>query len=397
MKRLFTALSFFLVILLIPANFAGAASNEEGDTISINLDEENLNSISLDTIKSHISKPGNTLILEANEIDKLEVYNNILEPLKIPLFLEDNEFVQANPDAEPSKEETSIDGWENVTVETKTTLIALYNAHGKITVLQNDQPINKEAEKAKTFRTYTTTDSIESFIEDFKNDMDKIIPSQEVAPLAVQEGELLTSIRKSFSVDGSYVAIGGTTVKYIAGKAVTDYILYANGTGTHFYVLADSQVSPAGVADTNNSVYTSGYKSNIRTNSTTNSLISWTPNTSNLNLNTSSSYQVGVSVAGTGISLNFGYTWSGKSSTSLQGLGDKTSGLTTSFYSREGNVLTGYGLASSKFTTGHGALIKASNKVLSFSSSHQFRNSNLQSAGGTWYSTTATNLSYSYN
>lgn len=280
----------------------------------------------------------------------------------------------------------------------KTNLIAIYNANGKVTVLQNEEP-SRAANQLNSAEEMIGTNEMNPLISQFKSDMDAKFSSRDFkvsTQATAQQGDILTSIRKSFSVNGSYTPPGGGSVSYVAGKAVTDYILYANSAGTHFYILADSQISPAGVADTNNAVWTAGYKSNIRTNSTTNKLISWSPNTSGLNLENATQYQIGASVSGTGIELSFNYTWQGQSSTVMQGIGDKTSGLTTNYYSRNGNSISGYGLSGSKFTVGHGALINATNKVLSFSASHQFGNGNLYSNNLTWYTTTATNLSYSF-
>ncbi|MFB5675151.1 hypothetical protein ACE3NQ_11570 [Paenibacillus terreus] len=387
-----------LLALITPMNLqtASAADNNQ-DTLVYNLDNS-ITSVfdSVYTIESHLSTPGNTVVFEGSEIDKLPLYQNIFQPMNIPLFLEDDEFKEINPDAILNEQEETINGEKNVIVPTKTTLIALYNANGKITVLQNDEPIDESVNKIKSFKSYVNTNNQESFISDFKDDMDDLFSKGSVSPanvsVAAEQGDILTSIRKTLSANGSYTVVGGSKVNYVAGKAVTDYILYANSKGTHFYVLADSQIYPAGVADNDNATWTTGYKSNIRTNSSTNSLINWSPNTTGLSLDSNDQFQVGISASATGIELSFNYTWNGTSSVKLESTGSKTSGLTTEYiYKNNGNAI-----ASDTFTKGHGALIQATNKVLSFSASHQFRNENVYSNGSTWYSTNTTNLSYSF-
>lgn len=358
--------------------------------------ELNVKSIPLDEIESHINQTGNTIIFEGNNIDKLTLYNNIFKPLSIPLFLDNSEFSNVHPDAVLNEEEATIDGHKNVVVPTKTTLIALYNVNGKIVVLQNDEPIEESVSKVETSRSYVVTDDRQLFVDDFKTDMDKLysdkLSSSSRAITAAQQGDILDTIRKTFSVNGSYTTIGGASVNYVAGKAATDYILYSNTKGTHFYVLAHSQMYPAGVADTNNAVWTTGYKHNIRKNSTTNNLISWSPNTSALNLDSNQQYAVGASAGTSGIDLSFSYTWEGASAVTMQSTGDKLTGLATAyFYKSNGNALS-----SKSVIIGHGALIQATNKVLSFSASHQFRNEDVYSSGTTWYSTSTTNLSYSF-
>ncbi|WP_223066556.1 hypothetical protein [Paenibacillus caui] len=375
------------------------AATTDSTTMEYNLDTVKLSEFShnINELKSFINIPGNTIIFKGEVIDKLPLYRAILQPLHIPLFLEDDEFSKINPDAQLNSDTNSLINEEkNIIVPSKTTLIAVYNANGKITVLQNEEPI-ADMSKVKSFKKFVNTEDENQFVQEFKDDMNrKISKNNQDVVSTTSVGDILTSIRKTFSVNGSYTPPGGSNVSYIAGQAVTDYILYANSTGTHFFVKADSQIAPAGVADSNNSVWTAGYKSNIRTNSSSNYLISWSPNTTGLSLDSGTEYQIGANVSGTGIELSFNYTWQGKSSTTMQGLGDKTTGLTTNYYLRNGSLYSGYGLASSKFTVGHGALINATNKILSFSASHQFGNGDMYSNGLTWYSTTATNLSYAF-
>lgn len=373
-----------------------SAADNSQDTLVYNLDNSIVSVVdSVYTIESHLSTPGNIVIFEGADINKLPLYQNIFLPMNIPLFLEDEEFKEINPDVVLNEQDTIIDNEKNIVVPTKTTLIALYNANGKITVLQNDEPID-ESVNVKSFRSYVDTNDQQKLINDFKNDMNDLFFKEYFSPAKVSvsaaQGDILTSIRKTLSVNGSYTVIGGSTVNYVAGKAVTDYILYANSKGTHFYVLADSQIYPAGVADNNNATWTTGYKSNIRTNSSTNSLINWSPNTTGLSLDSNDQFQVGISASTAGIELSFNYTWNGTSNVKLESTGSKTSGLTTEYiYKNNGNAI-----ASDTFTTGHGALIQATNKVLSFSASHQFRNENVYTNGSVWYSTTTTNLSYSF-
>lgn len=387
-----------LLILAISTNLPTAiASDENQDTLLYNLDQPTTSvSDSLNTIESHLRIPGNSVIFEGNEINKLALYKDLFRPLNIPLFLEDNEYKTINPDAIISDVEDNIDGLQNIVVPTKTTLIALYNANGKITVLQNDEPIEESVSKIQSFNSYVFTDNKELFIDEFKQDMDQLYSEASSVhgkiSLAAGQGDILETVRKTLSVNGSYTAIGGTKVSYVAGKAVTDYVLYANSKGTHFYVLADSQVHPAGVASSNNSVWTTGYKSNIRTNSSTNSLINWSPDTTGYNLNSNDTYQFGITAGTSGIDVNFSYTWTGSSSSKMDSVGSKTTGLTTQYiYKNNGSAI-----ASNAFTTKHGALIQATNKVLSFSSSHQFRNENMFNSGNVWYSTSTTNLSYTF-
>ncbi|WP_199925597.1 hypothetical protein [Paenibacillus bouchesdurhonensis] len=374
-----------------------SAADSDQDTLVYNLDDSFASVIdSVYTIESHLSTPGNMVIFEGGEINKLPLYKSIFQPMNIPLFLEDDEFKEINSDAVSNEQDATINGEKNIIVPTKTTLIVLYNANGKITVLQNDESIDESASKIKSFKSFVNTNGQQKLINDFKDDMNSLFSKNSISPasysIAATQGDILTSIRKTLSVNGSYTVVGGSTVSYVAGKAVTDYILYANSKGTHFYVLADSQIYPAGVADNNNATWTTGYKSNIRTNSSTNSLINWSPNTTGLSLDSNDQFQVGISASTTGIELSFSYTWNGTSNVKLESTGSKTSGLTTEYiYKNNGNAI-----ASSTFTTGHGALIQATNKVLSFSASHQFRNENVYSNGSTWYSTNTTNLSYSF-
>lgn len=398
MKKLKLFLSLFIAATIIPLNVqnASATSYDEVETYSYSLDS-GINSISLNDIKSEINQPGNTVVFTGNDIDKLSLYKKVFEQLNLPLFLDNNEFKQLNPDAVIQNDEVTIDGQKNIVVPTKTTLIALYNSHGKIAVLENDEPIDNEAKQLKKFNSFVQTNDLASFINDFKNDMDKLFSSATEYTTnsnfaAAQQGDLLTSVRKTFSVNGTYKpSVNGSVVTFIAGKAVTDYLFYANSAKTHYYVLADSQIYPAGVADSNPNVWTSGYKSNIRTNSSSNYLINWSPNTTNLNLDNNTQYQVGISASKEGIELSFNYTWQGTSNTKMDAIGDKLTGLTTEYLYKSNNS----SLASKSFTTGHGALINATNKILSFASSHQFRTQTLFTDGPTWYSTTATNLSYS--
>ncbi len=396
-------IKIFVVLLLFAVNslvcsqeskVSAASINTSSQSLSFNLDQESV-SDSVYAIQNHLDVPGNMVVFTANDINKLSLYENILKPLHIPLFLEDNEFKQISPDAILSQKEEKINGEKNIVVPTKTTLVALYNANGKITVLQNDEPINSSASVQRFLNHPENTE--QSIIDDFRDDMNKLVSTKKSESMSISaandQGDILTSIRKTFTVNGTYTGIGGTKNNYVAGKAVTDYIIYSNTTGSHFYVLADSQISPAGVASTNNAVWTTGYKSNIRTNSTTNSLISWSPDSSALKLNSDTKFTVGVSASATGLQLSFTYSWSGAASANLQSTGSKTSGLTTEYFYKD----DGKGLATSMFKTGHGALIKATNKVLSFSASHQFRNDNVYSNSNTWYSTNSTNLSYSFN
>lgn len=374
-----------------------AESSDGADTLEINYNDNSINEYSYDEISSFIQTPGNSVIFEGNNINRLDLYNDYLKDLKVPIFFDDNEFSDVNQDFTGNDGDELIneeDGSKSITVPTNTTLVAIYNANGKLTVLQNEEPaVSKAVAASSQLSADDSSDIQESYLDDFKSDMDQLFAPKLTRASSV--GDIIYSVRKQFSVNGSYTALG-STVNYVAGKAVTDYIFYANSTGDHFYVLADSQISPAGVADSNNAAFTVGYKSNIRTNSSTNSLISWSPNTSSLNLGSNSSYTVGANVSGTGIEISLSYTWEGNGSTTLESVGSKTSGLTTSYYSRVGSSLTGYGLASEEFSVGHGALIKASNHVLSFSSSHQFGNQTIYSGTTTWYNSSTTNLSYSF-
>lgn len=400
MKLIKVILCFALLLIFVPLSSAPANAATEENTLTFDLGTDegtaSLDSLSIDEFQSFIDQPGNTILITGNDIDKVSLYEKFLKALKLPLFLDDDEFVEANPDIDfdnNNETPTSIDGFENVLVSTKTTSIAIYNANGKIVVLQNDEPINESFNKSDTEINSLSANmgnTLPELLNDFKSDMDAKYSG--VAARSVTQGNILTSIRKTLTTNGSYTAIGGATVNYVAGTAVTDYILYANTAGTHFYVLADSQISPAGVASANDAVWTTGYKSNIRTNSSTNSLISWSPNTNSLQLDTNSTYTVGASASATGIALSFSYSWKGAPSTTMQSVGDKVTGLTTEYVYKT----NGKALATDKFTIGHGALIQATNRVLSFSASHQFRNEVVYTSGTTWYSTNATNLSYSF-
>lgn len=400
MKLIRYVLCLSLLALLVSPNIqeVSASDNVVNDTKSYELgtkSSESIKSIPLEEIKSHIDQSGNTIIFEGNDIDKLSLYENIFKTLNIPLFLENGEFSKVHPDAKLIENESIVEGEKNTVVQTKTTLIALYNIDGKIFVLQNDEPTNENISKIKSYKSYVEMDDHKSFVDDFKADMDKLYsssPTSKLATAAVQQGNILTSIRKTLSVNGKYTVIGGSKVDYIAGKAVTDYILYSNTTGSHFYVLADSQIYPAGVVSPSNVVWTTGYKSNIRKNSTTNNLISWSPNTNGLPLENNTEYNVGATVSNTGLDLSFSYTWQGAPAVTMQSVGDKQTGLATEYVYKT----NGKGLSGKSFTIGHGALIQATNKVLSFSASHQFRSEDFYASGVNWYSTNATNLSYSF-
>ncbi len=191
------------------------------------MDEMGIDAIQLGEIREFINQPGNTIIFKGSEIDKLSLYRHLFEPLNIPLFLENEGFSEVHPDAQLSQDSSSAEGEPSIVIPTKTTLIAVYNANGKITVLQNDEPISQtQAAKAKTSAT-TNTES--SSIEAFRTDMDETFNNNKISVFAAStetQGDLMTTIRKQFSVNGTYTPPGSSSKTYVAGKATTDYLIY---------------------------------------------------------------------------------------------------------------------------------------------------------------------------
>ncbi|MCL9662987.1 hypothetical protein L2089_20045 [Paenibacillus hunanensis] len=106
-------IKIFVVLLLFAVNslvcsqeskVSAASINTSSQSLSFNLDQESV-SDSVYAIQNHLDVPGNMVVFTANDINKLSLYENILKPLHIPLFLEDNEFKQISPDAILSQKE----------------------------------------------------------------------------------------------------------------------------------------------------------------------------------------------------------------------------------------------------------------------------------------------------
>ncbi|WP_438435243.1 hypothetical protein [Gorillibacterium sp. sgz500922] len=399
-KRFFSACATVLLTigLIIPPVNTYADAPDTTLTKRISLDQAvNPNEqTAKQDLQTFLAQDGATLVFTGADIDKVSLYNTYLKKLKVPLFYDKHEMDQLKgeltKEVSPDLSESKNSG------ESVTTAVALYNYKGMLFVMENNEGIGPDGSSlAKSSESL-----LNQQIESFKADMQKTYAGQadkaslnSVQPLAGGAPTILTTIRVNYDVNGTYKNGVGTSVSYKAGKATTDYIVYreddADANYDYLIISASSQIWPAGVADGNNLVLTNALKSNLRKSASSDSLLSWSPDTTGLNLNSGTQYSFSI---GYPWAVNFGFTWAGSSSTKMNSTGDKNTGLATCFIYRTSNSSA---IATKAFTLNNSIEIKSSGKQLVAYASIQFGNSDFYHPDNRdWFSSSSQYLFWNY-
>lgn len=253
------------------------------------------------------------------------------------------------------------------------------------------QKVNK-GQLNKFIRDYIKEDNVSSMLNNYGNAAENKIDAMVTASASAG---FMTSIRKTQTFYGDFYFAGYTHYSQKAGKHITDYLIYNNGDTDADYdyltVKAVAEIHTFPYLNPSGPPYvTEAYESKFDNYYSSDILLDYEPNTSGLNLSNSSSYNFTV---GYPLTVSLGYNWSGKSSTTMKGIGNKTNQLYYNYFYNGGTS----GLSTSYFTVEYSAMYKSKGTLLTLYYQNLF-GVNLRGSASSydWYGNTWYTLYYNY-
>lgn len=331
LRRLLTTILTIAVLFSVQgisfANKQEEVQAEEGKTILFSKEALQNNEF-INEIDIFISKPGNSLTIYGNNIDKNYLYERLLKKYNVPIIRneeETNEYVSKSEIKKKQKEKPilnsmlSPDGKPVTIVDNQksvTTDITLYNFEGTYYLLDSRRNINKEYKVKEHIKNEEILESISNGntrkeIEKYKHDIkeklhEKIQKKGEVSALGIP-ASYLTTIRVSFGWHDDNVGYDYDT--YTLGYYTTDYFISdaneAPNTGwTSYVVQADAQIE---VAD-NSHIFNGGYQGGLNIYWSGDYVLTGAPDTTNVKqkLDSGSTMQFELGYPG---SINFAFQW----------------------------------------------------------------------------------------
>ncbi|MEQ6378470.1 hypothetical protein RZN25_16785 [Bacillaceae bacterium S4-13-56] len=349
---------------------------------------------------------GVTVAIFGDDISKVDVYP-LFHELRVPVTLtkEEDQQIKTNYvdlfDKEDLEKMASVEEPKSnhsimlePNIKNFTPLIILKPNNGKVfadfheITVKDISKVNK-GQLQKYIRDYIKEEKVLSIIEDYENAV-----SEKVSTMATS-ARFLASIRKTQTFHGDFYFAGYTRYWKEAGKHITDYLIYDNGDNEigydHLTVVAEAEIHSFPYLNPNGPPFvTEAYEGKLDNYYSTDILIDYAPDTSAKTLNNSGTYNFNVGFPWT---VSFGYSWHGKSRTTMKGIGNKENQLYYNYFYNGGT----YGLSTSKFTAEYSAMYKSRGTLLKLNYQNLFGiNLSGSATGYDWYGKNWYVLSYDY-
>lgn len=398
LKRLSLCLALALAALALPAVAAPQASAR-----LFFYDYDARGTTGLETVKSRLAS-GFSVAIHGEALDVVELYP-LLKDLKVPVGLtaEENQRLEERyghqlgaedqrkaVTAEPPSE---ADGEPTGRV---TALILLHPSQGRVFADFHELTMRGgDTSRLKgELRAYLTRDNMARQLDGFAADLSQKVLPEAAEFASLQSGQLMTSIRKSETHYGDFYFAGFWHYGKAAGRHITDYLIYnamdSDPSYDHLIVQASAQVftfpslNPSGPP-----VVTRAYQGSLDNYYGSDTLIAQEPETT-MTLNSGANYSF---IVGFPATVQFSYGWTGSSSTSMVGVGDKSTQL---YYNQFTRHATG-GLSLGHFTVKYSGMYKSAGTLLKLYYRHLFGVVLDGSPPGyTWYGTASYILQYDY-
>jgi hypothetical protein len=396
-KRLLPLLALSVVSLALPA-LAGAS---KAPKLFVH-DHDVRGTAGLETVKRKLES-GFSVAIHGESLDMVELYPFFKE-LKIPVGLsaEENQRVEALyghlRDAEDQRQALAAEpvNPSEVAESRVIPLILLHPSHGRVFADFHSLSIaGSDVTRLKSeLRAYRQPDNISRHMEGFAKGLEqKVLPeAQEYASL--QAGQMMTSIRHTQTHYGDFYFAGFWHYGKAAGRHITDYIIYnamdTDPSFNHLIVVASAQVYTFPSLNPNGPPYvTRSYHGSLDNFFSSDTLIDQDPDTS-MTINNGGNYSF---IVGFPATVQFSYGWTGSSSTSMVGVGDKSNQYYYNQFTRQSNG----GLSLNAFTVKYSGMYKCAGTILKLQYRHLFGVAlDGTPSGYTWYGNTWYILEYDY-
>lgn len=288
------------------------------------------------------------------------------------------------PSMETAKADSTEQVWSIVPVNGR-----LFMEKQELQEQGNARSALKAGEEARISR-----EEVAGSIAAYQADLERTILPRAAATELSSNATLMKSIRVSQTFYGDFYFAGFTSKNLKAYKHVTDYMIYnaQDSDPNYDYLIVEgiSQVTPFIALNSGPPYATRAFQGTLDNYYGTDTLLDWSPDTTSINLNSGSSYSFSV---GYPLAISFNYTWSGGSTTFMQGVGNKDDQYYHNLLVRNQDG----GLSTSAFTVKYSAMYKSAGSLLKlYWMNPAGLNLNGTPAGYTWYGNSYQVLEYDY-